>query len=555
MKKKFAKKAVAVLSAGLLSGLFAISAFADDPATTKLEQVEFILSDEDEGGYSFGVGTKLADIQPEMDTTGVDVIKDGNLIATNKPGYVRYYKRGIGKHENAYTEITASDGSVKDTDVIEAGYDYQIEFTYRAENGYSLPSPYKNEDCIRNGTPVASIAFVDGQTRTVRCDLYANNQGTGSFNLTSGNLTLSPKDNDPVEKATARLKATAFHNVLVAAMKKEAIKLTSKDGAEYADLDKDNNDDLKYYVNDKGAYVYEVLESNSVSSSWNYTVSGIANGAGNPCYNTLSLTLPVVEKVVPEISQIAVTFAEPKAGDTATAPSISSTVGTVTWEKYSDPTVQGGLTAFTGKFEAGHVYVANFTLEFDGELAEKYDFKVNGKPVYGLIEAGDNSLTKFIGSSTDGTTKLNVTYQFTLPQADGGSSGGNGGGSSQGGGSASSGGDQKPGDSATNPGSGNDGGDDAAAEDEITVKAAKTSVKKAKKAQKIKLTVKAPKGSKIKYDVKSTAKKLRKYVSVSNKGVVTLKKKAPKGTYKIKVTIQPKGSKKKTTKTIKIKVK
>ena len=47
----------------------------------------------------------------------------------------------------------------------------------------------------------------------------------------------------------------------------------------------------------------------------------------------------------------------------------------------------------------------------------------------------------------------------------------------------------------------------------------------------------------------------KKYISVSKKGIVTVKKGAKKGTYKIKITVAAKGSCKKTKKIITIKVK
>ena len=49
--------------------------------------------------------------------------------------------------------------------------------------------------------------------------------------------------------------------------------------------------------------------------------------------------------------------------------------------------------------------------------------------------------------------------------------------------------------------------------------------------------------------------RMKKYIKVSKKGVVTLKKKAKKGSYKITITAAAKGNYKKATKTITIKVK
>ena len=54
---------------------------------------------------------------------------------------------------------------------------------------------------------------------------------------------------------------------------------------------------------------------------------------------------------------------------------------------------------------------------------------------------------------------------------------------------------------------------------------------------------------------KITKAKCRKYISVDKKGKVTVKKGAPRGTYKVKITVAAKGYYKKTSKTINIKVK
>ncbi len=60
---------------------------------------------------------------------------------------------------------------------------------------------------------------------------------------------------------------------------------------------------------------------------------------------------------------------------------------------------------------------------------------------------------------------------------------------------------------------------------------------------------------KLTYSTASNSKKLKKYISVNKKGVVTLKKNAPKGTYKVKVTVAAKDGFKSVSRTIKIKVK
>ncbi|MCR4690685.1 MAG: hypothetical protein K5739_05030 [Lachnospiraceae bacterium] len=89
----------------------------------------------------------------------------------------------------------------------------------------------------------------------------------------------------------------------------------------------------------------------------------------------------------------------------------------------------------------------------------------------------------------------------------------------------------------------------------LTVKPAKkTAAKNSKKAQKIKLKITTNSKGKITYSTAPTAKKLRKYIKVK-KGVVTIKKKAPKGTYKIKVTVAADAGMKAASTTVKIKVK
>ena len=59
----------------------------------------------------------------------------------------------------------------------------------------------------------------------------------------------------------------------------------------------------------------------------------------------------------------------------------------------------------------------------------------------------------------------------------------------------------------------------------------------------------------ITYKVKKYPKGMKKYISISKKGVVTFKKKAKRGTYKIEITAAAKGNYKKTTKIVTIKVK
>ena len=73
-----------------------------------------------------------------------------------------------------------------------------------------------------------------------------------------------------------------------------------------------------------------------------------------------------------------------------------------------------------------------------------------------------------------------------------------------------------------------------------------------KKSKKTFSVIKSSGGGKVTYKVTKGSKK---YVSVSSKGVVTMKKGAKKASYKVKVTVAAKGNYKKTSKTISIKVK
>ena len=70
---------------------------------------------------------------------------------------------------------------------------------------------------------------------------------------------------------------------------------------------------------------------------------------------------------------------------------------------------------------------------------------------------------------------------------------------------------------------------------------------------KIKLKAKTNGGGKLSYKLKSCPKKMKSYIKISKKGVVTLKKKAKKGIYKIKITA--KGVYRKGAKMVSIRVK
>lgn len=76
-----------------------------------------------------------------------------------------------------------------------------------------------------------------------------------------------------------------------------------------------------------------------------------------------------------------------------------------------------------------------------------------------------------------------------------------------------------------------------------------------KKSVKVNLKAKADGNGKITYKITKYPKGMKKYIKVNKKGVVTFKKKAKKGTYKIRITAAASGKYKRTTKVISIKVK
>ena len=90
-----------------------------------------------------------------------------------------------------------------------------------------------------------------------------------------------------------------------------------------------------------------------------------------------------------------------------------------------------------------------------------------------------------------------------------------------------------------------------------TVKATNKIVKSTKKNNIIKLTVKKESGNKgtVNYSIAKAPKGAAKYISVSKKGVITVKKGAPKGTYTVKVRVESYKQFAHATKTVKIKVK
>ena len=90
----------------------------------------------------------------------------------------------------------------------------------------------------------------------------------------------------------------------------------------------------------------------------------------------------------------------------------------------------------------------------------------------------------------------------------------------------------------------------------ITAKVSKKTVKASsvkKKAKTFSIGAKAK--TTVSYKVVKTPDKAKKYISVNKKGKVTIKKKAPKGTYEIKVTAKANGTYNTATRTIKVVVK
>lgn len=88
----------------------------------------------------------------------------------------------------------------------------------------------------------------------------------------------------------------------------------------------------------------------------------------------------------------------------------------------------------------------------------------------------------------------------------------------------------------------------------VTFKNVKKTIKyKTIKKKKVSYSIiKKSGGGKVTYKV---TKGKKKYIKVSKKGKVTIKKKAKKGTYKVKITVAKKGKYRKTTKTIKVIIK
>ncbi|MBR4759842.1 MAG: hypothetical protein IK078_06825 [Lachnospiraceae bacterium] len=284
--------------------------------------------------------------------------------------------------------------------------------------------------------------------------------------------------------------------------------------------------------------------------------------------------LPVKTVSAAEIKDIAITFTVPAAGASAsTAPTdLKTSVGTIEFTHYCDPATAKDFTnAYTGSFEAGHTYVAAMTLTLptgDKIATSDYNVTINNEKIYRLIDlpTDANTFSQFIDMSYGDDTAATVTYQFTIP---GGSSsgGGNGNGNQSGdsggngnnnsGNTGNTGNNNGQGQTTVTPGQGQGSGDSAKAETPtLTVKASKSSAKKnQKKNQTIKLKVTTNSKGKVTYKLDCKSKKLKKYLKISKKGVITIKKKAPKGSFKVTVKVAAKDNMTAVSKTITIKVK
>ena len=107
-----------------------------------------------------------------------------------------------------------------------------------------------------------------------------------------------------------------------------------------------------------------------------------------------------------------------------------------------------------------------------------------------------------------------------------------------------------------NTGSSSDTGTGVNDASSAVVTSSRTKIKKAdlKKADQIAVLTVSGCDCTVKYK-NATSGKLKKYVSVSKNGTVTISKGAPKGTVKIKVTLTPVKGGDKITQTVKIKIK
>lgn len=245
-----------------------------------------------------------------------------------------------------------------------------------------------------------------------------------------------------------------------------------------------------------------------------------------------------------EVPTITVTFPEPSAGNSAAnAPALTCEQGyTVEWVGYYPS--NGEATVYTGIFEAGETYVATFNLYLPkgDTFTNSGNYTVNGTKVNNLLSGESTGLSGYLDVGYGDLYGAAFAYSFTIPSGSG----------TQGG--TKSGGAQTP-SSGSGTQDANIQGSTAAVKTALTVKVSKTTLKRSKKKQSVKLIVNTNSRGKISYSTDSNSKKLKKYISVSKNGVVTIKKKAPKGTYKVKVTAAAKGNFKSATKVVKIKVK
>ncbi len=228
--------------------------------------------------------------------------------------------------------------------------------------------------------------------------------------------------------------------------------------------------------------------------------------------------LPKTTVYAGELSKVAITFKEPAAGDSAAIiPEIKSN-GDYEIDSFGYYEISNTEQNFTGTFEAGHTYLASMNVMFakGDSLTDDVTITINGTKLYSLLDDNNEGLNVYIDVSYDDYAGAMLTYTFTIPKS---------------------------------------GSSSVAKAPTLKVKATKSTLKYSKKQQTVKLTVATNSKGKVSYSTASTSKKLQKYVSVNSKGVVTFKKKAPKGNYKIKVAVAAKGKYKSASKTITIKIK
>ena len=222
-----------------------------------------------------------------------------------------------------------------------------------------------------------------------------------------------------------------------------------------------------------------------------------------------------------------------------------------------------GSSSTTGKDNAQGESGSSSTTGKDSAQGESGSSSTTGKD-NAQGESGSSSTTG--KDNAQGESGSSSTTGKDNAQGESGSSSTTGKGSAQGdtGNTPASGGDNTQGNNGGTPASGGNAATDDQSDlgketlKEAVIKPGATKIKYSKikkKAQSVKIKISGGKG-KITYSNVS-ASKLKKYVKITKKGdvlTVKFKKKAKKGTYKIKVTVAAKGDYKKTQKVIKIKI-